>query len=242
VPRAVDLQLLGFAVLVGGLVAGAVLRARRRPPGPVALVGAWLLALFGDRLLLDLMVQDLSTSVGAAVLAGLVALAASRGVMRLHGSRGEPSPVALALVAGSGCGVWLAVPETSVVLVVAGVAVGAVAVGTASGHWPPALTTVALIWGLAVAIAIGAESDPHALVGGLVCLSTFVVLGCVPRAPGSVRPADGLIAVLLHLAAALVAARQVGVSSSWGMALLAGPAVVVLAVLAGGMLRPRQRS
>lgn len=246
-PRAVDLQLLGWAVLVGGSAAWVVHRVRHRPPGATALVAAWLVALAGDRLALDLVVQDLSTGVEAWVLAAVVALAAGRGVVRLHGWAGGPSPVGSVLALVSAAGVWVAVPETSLVLVVAGVFVGAVSIGAlsgdaGSGRWPSARTAVAMVCGLAAAVAIGAEGDRHALVGGLLCLTTFVVLGVHRPRPGSIRSVDALIAVPLHGAAALVAARQIGVASSWGLALVAGPAVVVLAALAAGVLRPRQPS
>ena len=241
-PRSVDLQLLGWALLAGGLVGGVVHRVRHRPAGPLALLVAWLVALVGDRLVLDVLVRDLSAGPLAWAASAVVALLAARGAADV-GSGGVAGPrLASILVLVSAGGIWLAVPETSVLLLVAGASVGAMAVGlVAHGSSSPG-TAPTVVAGLAAAVAVGATGDRHALVGGLLCLATFAVVGVRPRAPGAIRSTYGVLAVLLHGASVVVAARQIGVGSSWGMVLLAGPAVLVLSILAAGMVRSPQRS
>lgn len=239
-PRAIDLQLLALAGLAGVITAAVVGRLVRRPVGPSAVVGSWLLAWFGDRVLLEALRPGLSAGSVGLVAWGLVlgtGLLVARGVPHL-----PPGPLGAGLVLVSGAGVWAAVPETSVLLLVVGGAVGVIAVGIAAGRWPSSgvLTTTAV--GLAIAAVIGAAGNAHAVVGGLLCLTTLAVLGVRPPAAGRPSALDVALAILLHLGSVVVAARHIGVSRTWGAAPLAGVLVVAFAVAAVRMLAPRQPS
>lgn len=241
-PRAVDLQLLTWAVSAGAIVAWAASRRGARRAGAGTLAVAWVVAAAGDWLVLGMLPEDLSLGVVAVVLAALVALVAVRGAGTLVSSSIGGVPVVVALAGGSAAGLWGAVPETSIVLLVAGSAAGLVAQAAAGRTWPSGGAVRLLVAGLAGAALVGSSGNGHALLGGLLCLATFVVLGVRPPGPGRTTALVTLVAVLLHLASALVAARHVGVNRSWGAAPAAVGAVVVLAVLAAGLLRPRQRS
>lgn len=239
-PRAVDLQLLALAGVAGVLIAVVVARVLRRPVGPAAVVVAWLLAWLGDRVLLDAVPGDLSAGTvgrvgwGLALAAGLLA---ARGVPHL-----PPGPFGPGLVLLSALGVWAAVPETSVVLLATGGALGVTAVGAATGRWPSPGALTTMVVGAALAAALGASGDRHALVGGLLCLATFGVLGLRPPARGARPPSDLAVALLLHLGSVVVAARHLGVSRSWGTAPLAASLVVALGLGAVRMLAARQPS
>lgn len=241
-PRAVDLQLFALAALVGVLVAGLVARFGRRQGtlGAGGILAVWSIALVADRLLTEEVPRSWSVSWVAWVLVGVTVVVARRGIHRLQvGVR--TAPLGIVLLAMSAVGVWAAVPETSMVVLVAGGLAGVTLIGALAGRWPAPSEVTMGAAGIAVAVAVGAVGVGHPLLGGLLCLSTFVVLGVQPRPRGRAAPTEVALAGLLHLATVVVAARHVGVSRSWGWTPLAVVVVVALAVLAAQMLRPRQR-
>ena len=90
------------------------------------------------------------------------------------------------------------------------------------------------------AACVGASGNAHALLGGLLCSTTFAALGAGPRIKE--MPTLALIrGSVVHLTVAVVAARQIGVERDWHLAAVWVALVVGLALLAARMLRSDQR-
>jgi hypothetical protein len=146
-------------------------------------------------------------------------------------------PLALASLVG----VWAGVPETSAAILVAGVVAG-VGLALWVGQGSLARRGAALIGVLPVGAAVsGAVGDRHALLGGLLCSATLVLLAAGRRiAAVPVRPL--VVATALQLAASLVAARQIGIVGDGDDVSAFGAGIVVLGLsgVAAAVLR-RQR-
>ena len=231
-------MLLALALVAGGGMAEVVRRAGRRV-GALAILAGLVAAWMGDRALLQAVpsdvVGDLAPWAAVAVMAAAVGWGAARLPVEPVGGFAPVLPLALASLVG----VWAGVPETSAALLTAGVLGGMAA---AMFLRPVALSMpgAVLIGILPIGAAcIGAVGNAHALVGGGLGSVTFVVLGLGPRIRAvSVSALSGGTAV--HLAAALVAARALGVRRDWGGAPLWIALVVALAVVAAGLLRSGQ--
>jgi hypothetical protein len=240
VPRTIDLQLLALAVAAGGTTASvALVRSLPRRVGAVSVAGALLLAGLADRWFLHAVPRDLVEGTAPWVVGGAVALAAAWGASRLPSTPTARLPPILPIALGSLFGVWAGVPETSTAILGAGVLVGVGAVlvlGRALISPRAALLVAVVPVGAATSGAVGGA---HALVGGLLCSAAVIVVGVGPAVP-SVSAGALAAATALNGAAALVAARQVGVARDWGGTLLAGILVLGLSLATAAVLRRDQ--
>lgn len=231
-------MLLALALAAGGGMAEVVHRAGRRVGAPAILAGlvaAWM----GDRALVQAVPSDVVGDLAPWMATGVLAMAVGWGVARLPVEPVVGFAPVLPLALASLVGVWAGVPETSAALLAAGVLGGMAAVMFVR---PVALsmagTVVVGILPIGAA-CIGAVGNAHALVGGGLCSATLVVVGLGPRVRAvSVSALVGGTAV--HLVAALVAARALGVRRDWDGAPLWIALVVALAVVAAGQLRSGQ--
>lgn len=237
--RAVDLELLAVAAAAGLTIAAGAVRARRGSAvGVVVVVGAVGLAWVGDRRFVHALPDDL-VSGGRAWIAVAVAAGAAGGALRLAAARVGAVPIVLPLALGSLIGVWAGVPETSAALLAGGAVggVGVVVVVARRGlsRWAAMAISVAP----AAAALVGAAGQPHALVGGLLCSATFVVLA-VGRPIGPVSVPAAVRSVAAHLVLAGVAARQIAVDRegplSWAWIAVAA----ALALAAARFLRAQR--
>lgn len=239
--RQIDLSLAAMALVAGGAAAAvAVVRGRSRV-GVIAVFAAVLAALVADRRFVGgtptPVVQELGVGAGVGALA--LAVVVGRGAWRLPGEPVDRVPPVLWLVVASLVGVWAAVPETSTAIVATGVSVGVAAVLALGGLRlsRPAVLVVSVL--PVVAAYIGAAGNAHALVGGGLCVTTLVVLAVA--AP--MRPLAGWWwrgGVAVHLAAALVAARQIAIQRDWARTPGWAAVVVALAVAAAACFRAAQ--
>lgn len=237
--RAVDLQLLAVAAAAGLTVAAGAVRARRGSAvGVVVVVGAAGLAWVGDRRFVHALPDDL-VSGGRAWIAVAVAAGAAWGARRLAAARVGAVPIVLPLALGSLIGVWAGVPETSAALLAGGVVGGVGVVVIVARRTLSRWATVAISVAPAGAALVGAAGQQHALVGGLLCSATFVVLG-VGRPIGRVPVPAALRGVATHLALAGVAARQIAVDRDGALSWVWIAAVVGLALGAGWFLRAQR--
>lgn len=238
-PRSIDLQLLVVAMAAGAVVAWTAGRRRGGRVGTVAVLGALVLAGAADRRLVHALPREVVDGYGSWALAGATAVAVGWGAGRLPAAPTFGLPPVLPLALASLAGVWVGVPETSAAILAAGVLVGLAAVlviGRVTVTPAAAIAVAVVPVGAACA---GAADVGHALVGGLLCSATLVVIGLGPRV--RVVPGTTLVGVTaLHLAGALIAARHVGVSRDWGGTLPVAVLVIGLSLSAAVVLRRGQ--
>jgi len=241
VPRAGDLQLLALAVAVGAAAVWvAIWCSARRRVGAFTVIGALLVAWLGDRVLAHGVPRDLIDGTWAYLAGGAVALAAAWGASRLPITPAAGVPPILPVTLASLVGVWAGVPETSAAILAAGVLLGVGAALVLRHGLVSRSAAVVVSVTPAVAATIGAAGEAHALLGGLLCSTTVIALGA-GGAIGTVSLRALARGTALHLAAALVAARQVGVARDWDGAFVAIVLVLGLSIAAASMLREDQR-
>jgi hypothetical protein len=220
--RTSDLQLLAIAWGAGAALALLAVARRRRPVGVVALMLALVLAVRLDRTHVHALPADSLDHLGPLLLPLVAAVVVAWSARRVPAGQ----HLVLLLAGASLVGVWVGVPETSAALlgfgVLAGVAVATVVRRVTISRW--AGVVVALV--PVAATVVGAVGNRHALIGGLLCSSTVVLLGARP--PRGDVPLDALVTgIAVHLTSAVVAARHVAISRDWD-----GSAVWIIVTLA----------
>jgi len=200
--------------------------------------GALAVAWLADRAVVHAVPRHAEEGLGVWLAGIATSVAVGWGASRLPVAAGKVPP-ALPLALGSLLGVWVGVPETSAAILVAGVLGGVTGVVIARGvglSRPGAVVAAVAPVGAA---CVGAAGNAHALVGGLLCSATFVVLGLGPRLRAvSVRALAAGSGV--HLLGALVAGRQIGVHRDWQAAPAWIALVAGLAATAAWLLRAGQ--
>ena len=231
-------MLLALALAAGGGLAELVRRGGRRV-GALAVLAGLAVAWMGDRAFVHAVPRDAMSELGPWVAAATMAAAVGWGAARLPLEPVAGLAPVLPLALASLVGVWAGVPETSAALLAAGV-LGGMAIVMLLRPLPLSVTGAVVVGVLPIGAAcIGAVGNAHALLGGGLVTATFVVLGLSPRVRSvSVSALAGGSAV--HLVAALVAARQLGVRRDWDGAPIWIALVVTLAVVAAERLRAGQ--
>ena len=234
-------MLLVLALAAGVVLTGVSSRiGHRGRVGAAGVVAALAVASVGDRILVHAVPRDPVGPVGPWMAASVVAVLVGWGARRLPPVSVAGLPPVLPLALGSLVGVWAGVPETSAALlaggVLGGVAVVAVALPVALSSRGAVVVSVVPV----AAACVGAAGNTHALLGGLLCSTTFAALSAGPRIKE--MPTLALIrGSVVHLTAAVVAARQIGVERDWHLAPVWVALVAGLALLAARMLRSDQR-
>lgn len=230
-----------LALAAGAVLTGVFSRiGNRRTVGVAGVVAALAVAGVGERTFVHDVPRDPIGAVGPWAAALVVAVAVGWGARRLPLRSVAGLPPALPLALGSLVGVWAGVPETSAALLSGGV-LGGAAVVVLAGR-------IALTPGGAVVVSVvpvgaawvGAAGNAHALVGGLLCSASFAALSRGPRIR-EISMQALLRGSALHLTAAVVAARQIGVARDWQLTPVWVALVAGLALLAARMLRSDQR-
>lgn len=230
--RTSDLQLLALAWGAGALPALLAIGRRRRPVGVLALTFALVLAVRLDRARVHALPEDSLDHLGPLLLPLVAAAVVAWSARRLP----EGQPLVLLLAGASLAGVWVGVPETSAALlgfgVLAGVAVATVVRQATLTRW--AGVVVALV--PVAATVVGAVGNRHALIGGLLCSATVVLLGARPPR-GDVELGALVVGTTVHLTSVLVAARHVAISRDRDGAAIWIVVSLALAAVAATILR-----